>query len=445
MRLRPLPLLASGSADWSCTGKRLTLHTRPRAGGLDLNASRCPGVPGDLTCSTLPSPPFNATLPGGILVPFPVQSALSGVRAVPPNGVGWMRRELSLAELRRRPGERLLIHVERCDFNCSVYFDGALVGWHAGGYEHFTLDVTSFVDARRDSHEVLVGFDDRDVSQPSGKQSDNAFDHPGGIFYTSTSGVWDSVWLEVVPRVYIRDVRLEPSLSGRTLAIEAELCADGGQRFGVGLLNCSAPTATAPPRVVRAELLWQGAVVAQGSGHEGAPLVLTIPRSHELRPWSPSDPAMYEARVSLSSANASQPLDVAVLTTAFRDLSIGRRGQFARALLNDEALFASGVLQQGFWPDGVCEIAMLSNCIAFRLANLESITLADTAPTDAALENDFLVIKQLGFNAFRVHMKVESRRFYHHADRLGIMILQDMPRCAMGGCSNGRLGCCARL
>ena len=375
--------------------------------GFSMNETKCKNVPGDLGCSTLPSPPFNRTLPGGILVPFPPQAALSGVRETPSNWVGWYRRELTLSELPRQVGDRVLVHVERCDFNCSVYFDGKLAGWHAGGYEPFALDVTSLVGSGS-THELLVGFDDRPVSQPEGKQSRTAFDHPDGIFYTCTSGIWDSVWLEIVPAVYIRDVRLEPSLTRRTLTIDVELCASDGQRGGVGLLNCSAPPTLMPPRVIGAKLLWQGEVVAQGTGLETTALVLEISSGHLLRPWSPRDPAMYEVAVDLVGDNTSAS-DAIVATVAFRELSIGSNGTvFARALLNSEMMFVTGVLQQGFWPDGIY-----------------------TAATDAALEHDLLVVKQLGFNAVRMHMKVESRRFYHHADRLGIMILQDMPRCSM--------------
>eukprot|EP01052_Picozoa_sp_SAG31_P046925 SAG31_NODE_9171_length_1322_cov_1.109567_1_plen_292_part_10 len=292
-----------------------------------------------------------------------------------------------MAELPRRVGdERLLLHVEKCDFNCSVYFDSRLAGWHAGGYEPFTLDVTSLISpTMTTTHEVLVGFDDRPVSQPEGKQSRNAFDHPGGIFYTATSGIWDSVWVEVVPRVYIRDVRLEPDLAHRTLTVDAELCASDGQRGGIGLLNCTEPRSTTPPRVVGAKLLWQGNVVAQGSGPEGSPLVVTVAASHSLRAWSPQQPSMYEVVVAVAANSSSlMAQDSVVLTTAFRKLSIGKspRGSpFARALLNSEPLFATGVLQQGFWPDGIY-----------------------TAATDAALEHDLLVVKRLGFNAVRMHM-----------------------------------------
>ena len=221
------------------------------------------------------------------------------------------------------------------------------------------------------THEVLVGFDDRPMSQPEGKQSRGAFARPQGIFYTATSGVWDSVWLEVVPHLYIHDVRLEPSLTRRTLTVDAELCADAGQRGGVGVLNCSSPPpgAATPTRSICASVLWQGQVIARGCGPEGAALVLPIPPAHELRPWSPRDPALYGVRVSLAADRlAVEPLDTAVLTTGFRELRIGANGtRFARALLNSEPMFATGVLQQGFWPDGIY-----------------------TAPTDAALEHDLL-------------------------------------------------------
>ena len=384
---------------------------------LDLNVSKCPTVANDLGCSTLASPPFNRTLPQGILVPYPVQAALSGVRETPQQWVGWYRREFTAAELQRQQTERLLVHVEKCDFNCSVYVDGKLAGWHAGGYEPFTLDVTSLLKSTSSTHEMLVGFDDRPISQPEGKQSRSAFDHPGGIFYTCTSGIWDSIWLEVVPETYIRDVRLQPALSSRTLTIDVELCADSGQRGGVGLLNCSAPSVSTPPRAINARLLWQGQIVASGTGPEGQPLTLTIAPSAVLRSWSPHEPNMYEVAVAIAASGSTLdgPQDSIVLTTAFRDLDIGvvHHGHssaqpFARALLNSEPLFITGVLNQGFWPDGVY-----------------------TAATDAALESDLLVAKQLGFNAVRMHMKVESRRFYYHADRLGIMVLQDMPRCSM--------------
>ena len=379
--------------------------------GLNTNVTKCPGVPGDMACSALPDPPFGRTMPGGILVPFPMQAALSGVRALPRNGVGWYRRIFSLQSANfTRSNERLLLHIERCDFNCSVYIDGSLAGWHAGGYTAFTLDVSTLLDPSiaDNEHEILIGFDDRQVSQPAGKQRCDAFDHPGGIFYTCTSGVWDSVWLETVPSTYIRGVRLEPSLAKRQIIVAAELCADGGSRGGTGVLTCLQPATASPPRTVFVELSYQGIPMAHGHTVEGEPIVLSVPPTIVLQAWHPESPALYSVRVVLLSKRGG---DEVVVTTAFRDLRVAvpvNGGMFARSLLNGQPVFVTGVLQQGYWPDGIY-----------------------TAPTDAALEADLLLTKRLGFNAVRMHMKVESRRFYHHADRLGIIVLQDMPRCEM--------------
>jgi len=344
------------------------------------------------------------TYPDRILVPFPLESALSGVaRAVSPSERIWYRRTFSLpdtvpASSGTRRSIRWLLHFGAVDWEAEVSVNGQILGAHRGGYDPFTFDVT---DALRDGgdQEVVVAVRDPtdEGDQPRGKQ---VLD-PHGIWYTAVSGIWQSVWLEPVPQTHVRGLRVEPDLRGERVVVRVDVeDRDGGTGVRVVVLDGDRE-------------------VARAAGTPGEPIPLAIPNP---RPWSPDDPFLYSLRVSLepSSArdDASLPERVGSGTATrvaegdeirsyfgMRSIGIGPDGQgHLRLLLNGEPLFQMGLLDQGWWPDGLY-----------------------TAPTDQALRSDILRSKALGFNLIRKHVKVEPARWYYHADREGILVWQDMP------------------
>lgn len=315
---------------------------------------------------------------GRILVPFPLESRLGGVRkTLPRDHVLWMRRRFRAPEL--RPGERLWLRFGAVDWRCRVQVDGRDVGAHEGGYDAFGFDVTEALRGR-DEHEIVVRIEDPTDGgfQPRGKQTRR----PGGIWYTPSSGIWQTVWMEPVPPTHARAVwcvsdlanervTVHVELSGRARRVEAAASADG------------APVA-----------------VARTGPCEGVARIDL--RIEEPRLWSPEDPFLYDLRVTVDAASGT---DEVTSYFGMREIGLGRDERGAvRILLNGQPRFLLGVLDQGFWPDGLY-----------------------TAPTDEALRFDLECAKAFGFDLIRKHVKVEPQRWYWHCDRLGLVVWQDMP------------------
>jgi hypothetical protein len=330
-----------------------------------------------------------SSYPLRILVPFPVESALSGVMGtVTPMDRVWYRRTFSLATAGDEGGvsatapTRWLLHFGAVDWDAEVFLNGRSLGAHTGGYAPFTFDITdALVEAEDQELVVAVRDPTSEGTQPRGKQ---VLD-PHGIWYTAVTGIWQTVWLEPVPGSYIASLRLDPELEAGTLTLSVDVRGSGGSPEG---------SAGAPE--VEAVALDQGNEVARASGPAGEPFTLTIPDPH---PWSPSDPFLYDLRVELTGG------DVVESYFGMRSISVRPDGEGrVRLLLNGEPLFQYGPLDQGWWPDGLY-----------------------TAPTDEALRFDVAKTKELGFNVIRKHVKVEPDRWYHHADREGILVWQDMP------------------
>jgi beta-galactosidase/beta-glucuronidase len=316
------------------------------------------------------APEFN----GQILVPFPIESALSGVkRALLPSERLWYRRSFSLPEDWR--GKRVLLHFGAVDWQAEVWVNGQKTGNHQGGYTPFWFDIT---DALCDGqNEVLVSaWDPTDAHwQPRGKQ----VLAPKSIWYTAVSGIWQTVWLEPVPDAYIAGLKLTPDLDQARLKIELSL---GGNQPCQGVITAEASTG--------------GQVVASDSAPaEARSLVLTIPNP---QPWSPDAPHLYDLSVSI-------PGDQVGSYFALRKFSLGTDGQGrTRLCLNNQPLFNYGPLDQGYWPDGLY-----------------------TPPTEAAMRWDLALIKAMGCNMLRKHVKVEPARYYYTCDQLGLIVWQDMP------------------
>jgi len=327
---------------------------------------------------------------GSILVPFPIESALSGVRQrISPEQKLWYRRSFSFPRTAR--GKRILLHFDAVDWEATVWIDRKQIGAHRGGYAPFTFDVTDAVVPGR-THELVVSvWDPSDAgTQPRGKQVLK----PQGSRYTPVTGIWQTVWLETVPKTYFRDLTFEPDVAASKVTLSSDVSGPAdGCRVSADI-HFDEPGAAKPRRTH----------VAAASGPTGKPLTISIP-TNQVRLWSPETPLLYNVDVRQLSRDG-QVLDEVKSYFALRSISVSRGPtvQTARILLNGKPIFLMGLLDQGFWPDGLY-----------------------TAPTDEALHYDLETIKRLGFNMVRKHVKVEPANWYYWCDRLGLIVLQDMP------------------
>lgn len=312
---------------------------------------------------------------GKIQVPFPVESALSGVMSpLLPEQRLWYRR--TFVPPLNWAGKRLLLHFGAVDWKAEVWVNGKLAGEHTGGFYPYTLDITDQV--RDDDNELVVSV--WDPTDAYGQERGKQVLKPGGIFYTAVSGIWQTVWLEVVPREYIRGLKLVPDIDAEELRLAIDWTGrEKGIEFEVIALD-------------------NGREVAGAKG-KGREIRLKIP-SPKL--WSPDSPFLYDLKV-LAWAGGQLEDEVSSYF-GMRKFSIGRdEGGINRLFLNNQPLFQNGVLDQGYWPDGLY-----------------------TAPSDEALKYDVEVAKELGFNMIRKHIKVEPARWYYHCDCLGVIVWQDM-------------------
>ena len=325
-----------------------------------------------------------AELDGQILVPFPVESALSGVmKRVGEDNRLWYQRHFTAAD--RARGSRALLHFGAVDWHATVWVNGIQVGEHKGGYAPFTFDVT---DALVDDgeQEIVIGVWDPTNAgfQPRGKQ----VNEPRGIWYTPVTGIWQTVWLESVPAASIAGLVMTPDIDAGVLRLRAAVRGPDGREGAASGLE------------VRAEALDGDRMVASAGGGAGEELELEIA---DAKLWSPDSPFLYDLKVELQ--RNGETVDAVSSYFGMRKIALGKdKGGINRLMLNNEPLFQYGTLDQGWWPDGLY-----------------------TAPTDAALRSDVEVLKQLGFNMTRKHVKVEPARWYYHCDQLGLLVWQDMP------------------
>jgi hypothetical protein len=329
--------------------------------------------------------PKEATAPGRyqgkILVPFPPQSVLSQVnQSIDDKHCIWYHRTLEIPAA--WAGQRVLLNFGAVNWETRVAVNGKEVGTHSGGYDGFTCDITEALRPSGPQDVVVRAWNPVEGGQPHGKQSLT----PDGIFYTPTSGIWQTVWMEPAAASHVEELRIVPDVdrSRLQLTVNVRGAVEG--------------------QAVEAVALASGKPVAWASGRPGEAFALSIPNP---KLWWPASPFLYDLKVTLrqSAAASGKTLDSVDSYFGMRKISIGQDEKgLARIMLNDKPVFHNGFLDQGFWPEGIY-----------------------TAPTDEALRFDLEALKKFGYNMDRKHIKVEPERWYYWADRLGVLVWQDMP------------------
>ncbi|MBN1685533.1 MAG: glycoside hydrolase family 2 [Spirochaetales bacterium] len=320
------------------------------------------------------------TYQGEILVPFCVESSLSGVKGkVEPNDRIWYKRLFDVPEDWK--AKRIILHFEAVDYAASVWVNRGFVGSHKGAYDRFSFDITDYLDANL-PQEVVVCVDDPSSfgPQPRGKQQVVQ----ERIWYTPVSGIWQTVWLEAVSaQAYLKEVKITPDIDTKTVSI-------------VPILN----EPLKPEYMVKMTVSFGGREVAAVEVLADREAVFEI---SDPRLWSPDHPYLYDLDLLLVNKE-NDVIDAVKSYFGMRKISLGDLGGNKRLFLNNGPLFHYGTLDQGWWPDGL-----------------------HTPPSDEAMKYDIEMTKEMGFNMIRKHIKVEPDRWYHHCDTLGVMVWQDMP------------------
>lgn len=326
--------------------------------------------------------PENETTPhhfdGKILVPFAVESSLSGVqKRLDENQLLWYQHEFSINK--NWKGKNILLHFGAVDWKTEVWINDIKIGDHQGGYDPFSFDITPFLNNTAKQKIVVKVWDPSDKGyQPRGKQTSE----PRGIWYTPVTGIWQTVWLEAVPKTHIQKLEHHPDLDRQSIVVSADLAhSESGDYLEV---------------IVRD----QGKIISRGKGVAHSKVAVSVPNPHL---WNPDDPFLYDLEVRL--LRKDKVLDAVGSYFAMRKISMQRDAQgIVRLQLNNKNYFQFGPLDQGWWPDGLY-----------------------TAPSDEALRYDIQKTKDFGFNMIRKHVKVEPARWYYHCDQLGMLVWQDMP------------------
>ncbi|MFD0318624.1 AbfB domain-containing protein [Streptomyces flavalbus] len=323
-----------------------------------------------------------ATFGEQIRVPFPAESALSGIqRRITQNDKLWYKRTFTVPS--QWNGRRVQLNFGASDWRTTVWVNGRQAGAvHSGGYDAFSHDITDLLNGGTNTIVVSVWDPTQTGGQAVGKQRVNdVTPHPGGgIFYTAASGIWQTVWLEPVNAAHIARLDLVPDLANNRLRVTVRGGGTSGQQARVTVSS-------------------GGTTVGTATGPVGTEFTVPVPNAHR---WTPDDPFLYDVRADLLSGTAT--VDSVGSYTGMRSIAVARVDGVLRPVLNGQFVFQTGTLDQGYWPDGIY-----------------------TAPTDAALRHDLQKHKDLGFNMVRKHIKVEPQRWFYWADRLGLLVWQDMP------------------
>ncbi|HWY29583.1 MAG TPA: LamG-like jellyroll fold domain-containing protein [Candidatus Acidoferrum sp.] len=318
--------------------------------------------------------PTGQTLSSQILVPYPMESAISGVMQY--SEFSWYRQLFKVPSA--WSGKQIILHLDAVNWRTTLYVNGQLAGVHAGGYDPFSYNITPYLNGGTNELILQVYSPEDNGGEPRGKQTL----YPGGIMYTSSSGIWQPVWLEPVDASGVSDLRIIPDVDNSRLRLTVNTYATSGV-------------------TVVATVSSNGAAINTMTGNPQAELDIPVPNPNL---WSPENPFLYGLQISVIHNGVTN--DSVTSYFGMRKISLSVVNGVPKIFLNNQAYFGIGPLDQGFWPDGIY-----------------------TAPTDAALEYDLQQEKALGFNLVRKHIKVERQRWYYWADKLGLLVWQDMPSC----------------
>lgn len=321
------------------------------------------------------APPFGHTLKDQVLVPYPIESVLSGVQK--HADYMFYRRLVNIPAAFTAHGQHVQLNFGAVNYDATVYVNGTQVTQHTGGYTSFSADVTSALRPHGPQEIIVAVHAPVDAANIMvGKQRLK----PEGIFYTAASGIWQSVWLEPVPATSLAQLTFTPARSLDAFDVMAKVQGNDAN----ATLHVTAYA--------------NGQVVGEASGPAGQPLHLNITHPHL---WSPQDPFLYTFKATLTQGDQH---DEVTSYAGLRTIAVEKVDGRNRIVLNGKPTFLLATLDQGYWPDGIY-----------------------TAPTDAALKFDIQKTKDLGFNTIRKHIKVEPARWYYWTDRIGLMVWQDMP------------------
>jgi len=315
---------------------------------------------------------------GKILVPFAIESSLSGVqKSVGDQNELWYYRSFNIPATWK--GKRVMLNFGAVDWKADVWVNNVKIGSHTGGYTPFSLDITPFIlEGKEQELTVRVWDPTDDGYQPHGKQ----VNEPQGIWYTAVTGIWQTVWIEPVEQAFISQIKTVPDVDGSSVSVMAVV------------------KDALPGDLIEVKILENGKVIGTGKSSIGQEALLSVPQA---KLWSPESPYLYDLEITLVRKQVAT--DIVKSYFGMRKISTRRDdNDIVRIQLNNKDYFLFGPLDQGWWPDGLY-----------------------TAPTDEALLFDIKKTKDFGFNMIRKHVKVEPARWYYHCDRIGILVWQDMP------------------
>ncbi|MHA1309133.1 MAG: glycoside hydrolase family 2 protein, partial [Candidatus Heimdallarchaeota archaeon] len=315
---------------------------------------------------------------GKILVPFAIESPLSGVkRQLYPKDRLWYQRSFTIPKDWKN--KRILLHFGAVDWECKIWVNKKEVGSHRGGYSPFSFDITEYVEFEKENQIQIRVYDPSEKGkQPSGKQ----WLKPAIVFYTTVSGIWQTVWLESVPKIYITDIKLTPDIDEKVIKIKTNIVSSENHNIKIeGIINDN------------------GNIIAEFTGDPNSEINVLL---QQFNLWSPETPFLYDLEINLVEEGIV--IDTIESYFAMRKFSLEKDKEgIPRFNLNNEPYFMVGLLDQGYWPDGLY-----------------------TAPTDEALKWDIELTKEFGFNTIRKHIKTEPARWYYFCDKLGVLVWQDM-------------------